>query len=1163
MGKKWCCILLALLMVFQAAAVTVFAEEEEESEDEVTEESMQLPSGSSRLIDTFRTSHPRLIVNDFDPIRQKLEDNYLLQRWYLAVKREADELLEEDPLPYQTEDANEHILSLSRKVYRRAYVLAFAYNIENDVRYKDRLWEEMESVANYPSWCPHSFLGTAETTHAVAIAYDWCYQAWTEEQLDIMRNAMITKSFEPAMVYYDGGRIGTGTRFPSATHNWNAVCNDALMMGAIAIFNEEPDFAETILQNVAATLPRGLECYRTGGAYPEGTMYWSYGTNYLTYGMASLDTAVKDGTELPEELSFYKFPGISETPDYMIHMIAPTGTFNSGDASTNKNGGGPIMYWFAQKYQKPHYAWSQLEIDRNLDPETAEGFGRVLSIIWYLPELDQPGDDVPLDKVYQSEDHVNLVLLQDSPSSNVNGIYAGLQGGDNRTNHAYLSLGTFMIEALGVRWATMRGAGDYEWPNYFSIKDSGGRYEYYNTRAEGQNTLVINPSAKADQDIDAIAPVVRSESSDNEAYGIIDLTQAYAEDVNSALRGIRLFDNRSRIVVQDEVDAKSAIHTGYWFMHTAADVQISADGRSATLFQDGKRMRVNIIEGPENARFTYMDAKPLPTSPNPEVIRNRNFGKKLAIDFSGEQKFKLAVEFVPLYDNQAPPQPMDGSPDLADWKIEDSANSLGGEMGSNVALMAGSPYTYFNQYRSYIDMANPSVITLSEDGQLLLPMKYLSDCFGALTEWNAEQGSMDIYYRDVAATITSGSSQVTINGEPVTMAAPARIENDRMYLPAEIAAEIFGKALLVDDSGVILLANTDSVPEGTELEWLMEQLRQQLGYRLAIDGTNADFFTPEAKNCNVLVQTGSSPSVELETFDAELAPAVLQSSENNQTVFQAGEQTYQINCLLDPYEYQSRDDGVRSLNVTLESLGTGDVDMNAHNWYENVVITASKEGTYPPENLNDNSISTLFTLEGTPWIQFDFGEKVPLHSMAIATSKGNERSYNFDLQVSDDGQTWTDVMMGASTSGTSVYPDIFELGDISARYVKYTGHGNSANAWTSLSEVRFYESAEQQAADQAMWDLYFKSEVGDAYILALDEVLRLHIKGIRNDAKEVELDGSGLKKFVVTSSNPDVLEVDLAAGTVTAKGLGEATITVDLIVNNLTRTETVDVVVTE
>ena len=64
----------------------------------------------------------------------------------------------------------------------RTYTLALMYRLHGDRRYVDRLWRDLDAVAAFPDFNPKHFLDTAEMTHALGVAYDWLYDAWSDLQ---------------------------------------------------------------------------------------------------------------------------------------------------------------------------------------------------------------------------------------------------------------------------------------------------------------------------------------------------------------------------------------------------------------------------------------------------------------------------------------------------------------------------------------------------------------------------------------------------------------------------------------------------------------------------------------------------------------------------------------------------------------------------------------------------------------------------------------------------------------------------------------------------------------------------------------------------------------------------------------------------------------------
>jgi hypothetical protein len=220
-------------------------------------------------------------------------------------------------------------------------------------------------------------------------------------------------------------------------------------------------------------------------------------------------------------------------------------------------------------------------------------------------------------------------------------IFVGFKAGNNRAEHSHLDLGSFILEAQGVRWALDMGGDDYNLPGYFDRN----RWDYYRLRAEGNNTLVINPGSGPDQDPEASAAIFRFRSAPDLSLAIADLTPAYARQAQRVWRGLSLV-NRRQVLVQDEIQAAKPADV-LWALHTAAKVRLSPDKRTGYLSLEGARLTARILTPPE-AVFKLLPARPGSLSPHPkEQAENRGI-TKLAIHCKEVQDLRLAVELTPL-----------------------------------------------------------------------------------------------------------------------------------------------------------------------------------------------------------------------------------------------------------------------------------------------------------------------------------------------------------------------------------------------------------------------------------------------------------------------------------------------------------------------------------
>jgi poly(beta-D-mannuronate) lyase len=122
-------------------------------------------------------------------------------------------------------------------------------------------------------------------------------------------------------------------------------------------------------------------------------------------------------------------------------------------------------------------------------------------------------------------------------------------------------------------------------------------------------------------------------------------------------------------------------------------------------------------------------------------------------------------------------------------------------------------------------------------------------------------------------------------------------------------------------------------------------------------------------------------------------------------------------------------------------------------------VTASTNDGNVPGNAVDNNLSTRWSANGDGhWLQLDLATARTIGYVRVAVFSGNTRRNRFDLQVSNGGGTWSTVWAGES-SGTTSAEETYDFTDVSARWVRYLGHGNSTNAWNSVAEVSVFAAS--------------------------------------------------------------------------------------------------------
>ncbi|MBD2845320.1 Ig-like domain-containing protein [Paenibacillus sp. IB182496] len=626
--------------------------------------------------------HPRVMMQaqDLQRILQLVDTDVHMIQWYANVKTEADALLS---APVADEQAN--MLQTARNTVDRVQTLAMAYLVSEDAQYAERAWDELEAVADFDDWNPSHFLDTAEMTYAVAIGYDWLYDYWTAQRKSELRTAMVNKGLNPALSGYRNGEWWSRT-----SSNWNSVVSGGIAMGALAIGDESPELetlAGELLEYAVKSVPTMLADYAPDGGWPEGPMYWRYGTRYAVYMLESLQIALGTDYELSD------MPGFADTLAFLMQVSGPVEVFNYADTIPDTYRS-PLALWFADREQDGTY----IDFYRAHEDEAASG--GIYEMLWYRPALyANPDAREEVDGYFQRMEAVTMRSHPTSPQAS----FVGFKGGDNAINHGHLDIGSFVYDALGIRWASDFGVDNYDLPDYFGDR----RFDYYRLRPEGHNTLVIDPDDTPGQPEQAQARMERVETKPQGALAIADLTEAYWGDALSVKRGMKLFDMRQQVMVQDEFSLRKPSEL-YWFMHTAADIELVEDGQAAVLSMADKKLYVKLIEAPEGAAFSIMPSRPLPSSPDPEGQALNHGVRKLTVHLEDVREGALSVWMVPMHEQDALPATSPTYTPLAGWSIPDGELPLQQALPELQAIqMDGIALADFDPEQTYYAVSLP------------------------------------------------------------------------------------------------------------------------------------------------------------------------------------------------------------------------------------------------------------------------------------------------------------------------------------------------------------------------------------------------------------------------------------------------------------------------
>ena len=290
--------LLAAFLCFSAGLAPGFAGAASNREEQI-------------MLPEIPASHPRLFVNSetgFRPL-QEARKSAAGEALAARVVHDARVLLKEKPAERIME--GRRLLTVSRNVLYRVNTLAAAFRLTGEKAFAERAALEMCAAADFTDWNPAHFLDVAEMTLALAVGYDWLYETLDEARRVKIRDAILEKGLRPSF----RGRQWWVT----GKNNWNQVCHAGMVAGALAVADSEPALARKVMVRAIRNLPRSMKAsFSPNGAYPEGPMYWGYGTEFTVALLALLEGA------FGQDFGLAEIPGFSVTGDFVIAATAPS-----------------------------------------------------------------------------------------------------------------------------------------------------------------------------------------------------------------------------------------------------------------------------------------------------------------------------------------------------------------------------------------------------------------------------------------------------------------------------------------------------------------------------------------------------------------------------------------------------------------------------------------------------------------------------------------------------------------------------------------------------------------------------------------------------------------------------------------------------------------------
>lgn len=551
--------------------------------------------------------HPRLffLSSDEEVLKNKLNTTPLLKKVNDIIIAESDKIL---TLPVQQRVlTGRRLLTVSREAIRRISYLSYSYRITGNVKYAMRSETEMLAMAAFIDWNPSHFLDVGEMTLAMAIGYDWLYSYMGATSRTTIASAIKSKGIEKS----------ANQSWLTSDNNWNQVCNAGISAGVAAVYDENPTYYQSLIDRAVNSIKIPMGVYKYNGAYPEGMGYWDYGTTFNIIFIDMLQRMWNTDRQL------LAIDGFLNTVKFVTHMQGNgTKQFSGGTLKSINplpfnfaDCGSSIgvlsgMFWLAEKSGNTSVLYGELDkLNFNLaNNPTSLTNDRLLPflLLWSM-NLTLNDLPAPVETTYIAQGEGAVAALRSGWGAN--DIYLAMKGGTPSSNHAHMDIGSFVMDAMDIRWAMDFGMSNYNTLetngiDLWNMKQNSERWNVFRYNNMAHNTLTINGNKQL---VDGKTQIENLINTPELKSVELNLTSLYQTDVSSCRRTGAIVSNRY-VEIKDEIKAKTNPLTIRWNLLTPAVPQ-KVSNQIIKLTQSTKTLYL-IFEGTENVEAKAWSTRP-------------------------------------------------------------------------------------------------------------------------------------------------------------------------------------------------------------------------------------------------------------------------------------------------------------------------------------------------------------------------------------------------------------------------------------------------------------------------------------------------------------------------------------------------------------------------
>lgn len=535
--------------------------------------------------------HPRLFINNqrVEELKKQTDEVSILLKE--IILHQADEAMLLPPVVYPVKEFK---MGAVRETQRRVLCLSMSYLLTDKECYLSAAKEVLMRLSALDDWGTNHFLDVGEAAFAAGVGLDWLYDKLSPEEKQTITRAIVVNGLRPALTERERDDKSS---WVNGDFNWNPVCHGGITVAALAIAEVEPQLSRQIIDRAVKNIPIYATAFEPDGSDAEGPSYWSYGAVFYIMSLEALRTAT--GTSYGLD----RFQGFLKSGDYNNQVTGVTGVdYNYSDYHDERLNE-PVMLWFGRELQRYDLVQREIKDIRTMykqfvkkatnpySPKRSPSRHIPLELVWWEPELSEKGKSVsPLH--YTARGGLPLGITRSS-WTDPRASFIAIKGGTPNHSHGHMDVGSFILEANGVRWALDLGTENYNKMraaklDLWNYAQNSNRWTTFRVGPEGHNILRFDG---AYQNIEGYASIEPLTQADGSVGHRVDLSTLYSGKAGSVQRSVLLHSDGT-VSVCDEWATVNPSTIVSWQLLTKAEVTQTDDG--LLLRQNGESLALRI-----------------------------------------------------------------------------------------------------------------------------------------------------------------------------------------------------------------------------------------------------------------------------------------------------------------------------------------------------------------------------------------------------------------------------------------------------------------------------------------------------------------------------------------------------------------------------------------